>query len=68
MSPLEGPSTDRRSYNDINDEDDDLHFFGPVKNKIVSSIIVPENFVYVKVLFVLFYKIGREVTKWVKRV
>ena len=54
MSPLEGPSTDRRSYNDINDEDDDLHFFGPVKNKIVSSIIVPENFVYVKVLFVLF--------------
>ena len=64
ISPLEGPSTVRRCYDDGDDDDNDLFFFELVKKR-VSSIIVPENFIYVK-LFILFYKIGGEVTKWVK--
>ena len=68
MSPIEGPSPDRRGYDVIDDDDDDLHFFELVKNKIASSIIVPENCVSVQVLFILFFKTGREVTKWVKRI
>ena len=47
-------------YNDI-DDDSDLQFFEIIKNKIVSSIIVPENCAYVIVL--LFYKLVRKVTE-----
>ena len=39
----------------------DLQFFEMIKNKIVSSIIVPENCAYVIVL--LFYKLVRKVTE-----
>ena len=60
VSPHEGSSSDWRGYNDI-DDDSDLQFFEMIKNKIVSSIIVPENCAYVIVL--LFYKLVREVTE-----
>ena len=56
MSPLEGPSTVRRSYDDTDDDDNDLYAFELVKNKIVSSIIVPENCVYVKLLLFHYIK------------
>lgn len=62
VSPLEGSSSDWSGHDDI-DDDSDLHFFEIIKNKIVSNIIVPENCAHVIVLFILFYKLVREVTE-----
>lgn len=60
MSACEGSSSAWSDYNGI-DDDSDLQFFEIIKNKIVSSIIVPENCAYVIVL--LFYKLVRKVTE-----
>lgn len=60
VSPREGSSSGWGGYDDI-DDDSDLHLFEIIKNKTVSSIIVPERCAYVIVL--LFYKLVRKVTE-----
>ena len=60
VSPREGSSNGWGGYDDI-DDDSDLHFFEIIKNKTVSSIIVPESCAYVLVLS--FYKLVRKATE-----